>query len=173
MKHGWRKKFTTLHCSKKPNARCLILYPPRWPSYDVRLRVQPDHLGVRERGLLHRLLPLLLEGQQREEQWTDGSRFQAAVSIDDQRITGYSKLDTFLLNTLCRHNLKKSFYNEQKCWWGIISSRCTQIRVKIAIDSLKKKALYSTSKKLMNPNNKENQTKPNLKQVLCKLLIQN
>jgi hypothetical protein len=42
----------------------------------------------------------------------------------------------------------------------------TQIRGKIVIDSFKKKALYSSSNKWMIPNNKKNQTKPNLKQVL-------
>ncbi len=74
---------------QETNGTLLYLYLPRRPSYDVGLRVQPDHLGVRQRGLLHRLLPLLLEGQQREEQRTDGARFQAAVSTHDQRITGY------------------------------------------------------------------------------------
>jgi hypothetical protein len=85
----------------------LYLYLPRRPSYDVRLRVQPDHLGVRQRGLLHRLLPLLLEGQQRKEQRPDGSRLQAAMSTHDQRVTGY-----FLLDTFYRHSL--TFYIDQQ-----------------------------------------------------------
>ncbi len=88
----------------KKNGTLLYLYLPRRPSYDVRLRVQPDHLGVRQRGLLHCLLPLLLEGQQREEQRSNGARLQAAMSTHDQRVTGY-----FILNTLYRHNLKKMF----------------------------------------------------------------
>ena len=74
---------------QETNGALLYLYLPRRPSYDVGLRVQPDYLGVRQRGLLHRLLPLLLEGQQRKEQRPDGPRFQAAVSTHDQRITGY------------------------------------------------------------------------------------
>jgi hypothetical protein len=92
---------------QETNGTLLYLYLPRRSSYDVRLRVQPDHLGVRQRGLLHRLLPLLLEGQQREEQRTDGPRFQAAVSTHDQRITGY-----FIVNTFYRHSLM--FYIAQQ-----------------------------------------------------------
>ena len=60
----------------------------RRPPDDVRLCVQPDHPGLRQRGLLHRLLPLLLEGQQREKQRSDGARLQAAMSTNDKRIAG-------------------------------------------------------------------------------------